>query len=415
MTGVVNRRDFIRQSACCAAVLSILNLLDTSCSGPRSDDDGTEQDGELFWVEAEGSPAEIGRQYAEKLGDAFRIFIDDSAEQLRERFDARQLEKAVNFMIKILDHDFPYLVKEMQGMAEGADLDFRDVALVNLSAGLMAYILPKNSDSSSFGCPAGQGFGEETDQDGCTNIIFPHSDLGPIMGKTLDGSSPVVGQGVVRLMRPEKGYASLFYSTLNGISTEQGINEKGLGVGVSSLHFPTINLRGIIRNFLPRLLLQECANVKEGIQFLSRYPVLRHGFHYTLADREGHAAVVERSPTEMYVRRSDDDPIFCTNHTATPCMRKLELSRGPVGDKNSDERYANLVRITSSPDFEMNFENMKSILKNHRVPGGICQHGDLEMYTRRTYMVVVNEGKLFVTSGPACRHEFKEFSLTGLG
>jgi hypothetical protein len=141
--------------------------------------------------------------------------------------------------------------------------------------------------------------------------------------------------------------------------------------------------------------------------------VLRFGFHFALVDKTGNAAVVERSPTEMYVRRAEGKTIFCTNHTATPCMRKLELSRGPVGDKNSDERFANLQRITSSLDFKLTLDNMKNILRNHQIPGGICQHGELEMYTHRAYLAIPNECKLLVAPGSPCKHEFKEFSLQG--
>ncbi len=386
----INRRDFLQQSIKSAAALYAWHLTSLLPQGLNVQNMKSKDNGKLLWVETAGSAFEIGRQYGEKLGNLLINNIENSLKRLKKRFESEPMEKAYRAMLDVLEHDFPYLVEEMRGMAAGTKVEFREIALSNLSAGFGAFV--KESES-------------------CSNIIFPQSDHGPILGKTLDGSTPESDIAVVRLIQPQQGSTVLCETRINGISTETGINEKGLAVGESSLHFRTINPRGIIRNILPRLLLQECANVEEGIQFLSRYPVLRYGFHFALVDRAGNAAIVERSPTEMYVRRAEGKTIFCTNHTATPCMRKLELSRGPVGDKNSDERFANLQRITSSPDFKLTLDSMKDILRNHRVPGGICQHGDLEMHTHRAYIAIPDEGKLLVAPGSPCKHEYEEFSI----
>ncbi len=389
MTQHINRRDFLHRSLQSIAFIyggNLINLMHDA------QDVKSKANKELLWVETTGSAFDIGQQYGRKLADRLTSFVQNSLKKLHQRFDPEPMDKAYQVMLDVMEHDFPYIVEEIRGMAAGTKLDFKEVAFSNLSAGFGAFI---------------------EENEGCSNIIFTESDRGPILGKTLDGRGPESDTAVVRFIRPQVGHTVLCEARINGISTEIGINDMGLAVGESSLHFPTINPKGIIRNILPRLLLQECANVEEGIQFLSKYPVLRHGFHFALVDKASNAVVVERSPTEMYVRRAEGKSIFCTNHTATPCMRKLELSRGPIGDKNSDERFANLQFITSSPDFKLILDNMKNILQNHRLPGGICQHGELEMYTHRAYIAIPGEGKLLVAPGSPCKHEFKEFSLQG--
>jgi hypothetical protein len=92
-------------------------------------------------------------------------------------------------------------------------------------------------------------------------------------------------------------------------------------------------------------------------------------------------------------------------------MRKLELSRGPVGDINSDERYKSIQKITSQPGFKMTLNNLKAIIQYHKKPGGICQHGHLEMYTKRSFIVMPNQGELFVSDGPGCINKYHEFLL----
>jgi predicted choloylglycine hydrolase len=366
----------------------------------------------LVYIKAEGSPYRLGYQYSQQIRSTYRRFVDDTLGDLSQRFYAEDLKKVYSYISRQLNADFPYLIEELHGMAEGAKLDFDAVAMANLAPAYGVFINRKDGQRPKFGCPVGLGFDDFTENDGCTNIIFPESDEGPILGRTLDASTPYLEVGYIRLIVPENGYKLLCFTSISGLITNSGVNEHGLGIGDASLHFPSVNPRGVIRNFLPRLILQNCANVEQGIQFLSKYPVMRHGYHFALVDKDGYAAIVERSPLEMYVRRSISEPIFCTNHAVTPCMRKLELSRGEIGDKNSDERYAHLKLLTSAENFQKTFNSMKNLVCSHRVPGGICQHGELQMYTRRTFLVSCRKRKFLVTDGPACQNEFREFKLT---
>jgi len=268
----ISRREFLFESMKGTAILYWGHLGDlispfVSACGKKS-----KGGNEMIYVETAGTPYEIGRQYGEKLANQVRRFIKDVVKNLDRRFEHEPMQKALQTMLNVLEHDFPYLIDEMRGMADGAKLNFKDVTLGNLSSGLGAYI------------------GEK---EGCSNIIFTESNHGPILGKTLDGSKPESDTGVVRIIRPTEGRTVLCETRIGGISTETGINDEGLAVGESSIHFYTVNPRGIIRNILPRLILQECANVEEGIQFLSRYPVLRFGFHFALVDKAGNAAVVD--------------------------------------------------------------------------------------------------------------------------
>jgi len=410
VTQKLTRREFLDKSMKSTALFSLFQL-STLLSSNDPILPSSRIDEKLYYIKTQGKPFEIGLNYTEQLGQEYILYCEMTVEKLKRRFEKKLLKKAYSIMLKVYEHEFPYLIEEMKGMAEGARLDFETIALINFSAGFAAFIRPKEEDKSTFGCPYGNLSLDDTEEDGCTNVIFPNSDSGPIMGCTLDGSTSNLGIGIVRCIHPSKGNAMHIFTHLDGLSTIHGINIQGLAVGEASLHFPTLNPHGIIRNHLPRLLLQECDTVNEGIQFLSRYPVMRHGYHFSLVDKSGNAAIVERSPTEMYVRYSDNDPIFCTNHCATPSMRKLELSRGPIGDKNSDERYKSLEQLTSQPDFKATLNNLKKIIQYHKVPGGICQHGDMEMYTKRSFLAILNENKFLVSNGPGCANKYHEFIL----
>ena len=150
-------------------------------------------------------------------------------------------------------------------------------------------------------------------------------------------------------------------------------------------------------------------------------PITKKQSRTVLVDQSGNAAVVERSPKEQSVRWSSGEIIFCTNHTVTPYMRIQEKSRGKEGDRNSDMRYDNLIKLTQKDNFRKTLDTMKDILKYHDTFGGICQHGDpsyqgekqlfYPMVTIRAFINIIKERKLLIANGNPCINDYFEFQF----
>lgn len=354
---------------------------------------------DLYHIESCGPADQIGRHYGAALAAPIKEMVQASTRVLRSRYEIGRIKAAIEAMGETFRNNFPYLWEEINGICAGTDIPQEDFLGHLFRPGIML-------------------FGED---DGCTNIIFPDSDMGPLLGKTHDATTPDAGPVVVRVIRPEGVNAVLSIGQLDGISIMTGLNEKGLAVGEASIHFRTVNRSGTVRNLLPRPLLHQCATVKEAVEFLADHPLLRMGFQFALVDAAGNSAIVERSPTEQNVRWGQGEVMFCTNHTATPYMRAQELSRGELGDRNSDTRYENLKRLVSDQDFTPSLEAMKELLSFHDPAGGICQHGDPEykgpkidfypMFTQRAFINMAGAGKLLVVNGNPCSSEFLEFTL----
>jgi hypothetical protein len=353
---------------------------------------------DLYYIESSGNPEKIGTSYSSvfrtKLENAVRL----SNRALDSRFDKRKIAFAIEQIGTNFKRNFYYLWEELESTSKGSGIPLINLQMHIFSAGIAAFINSNN---------------------GCTDIIFPKSDVGPLLGKTHDATSPVLGCAVVRLIRHESLNTILCVTRIDGFSTMTGLNDQGLAVGEASIHFYPVNKSGTIRNLLLRPLLHECSNVHEAVKFLSDHPLLSAGFHFALVDKSGDAAIVERSPVKQNVIWSKGKVIFCTNHAASPSMRKLEKSRGEKGDKNSDSRYENLVKITTWNKFEFTLDSLKKILKFHDNVGGICQHGDPQytgmklpfypMITLRAFINIVKEKKLLVSNGNPCTNEFLEF------
>ncbi|MFC1562802.1 C45 family autoproteolytic acyltransferase/hydrolase [candidate division KSB1 bacterium] len=386
----IKRREFFKQSLGSILLLSGMNRANSSISITESGKTEENTDEKYIWIETSGSPGEIGYQYGKKVKDRLSKHCENRTSNIYERFKRDVVAEGKKVMLGVMERKFPYIVEEMRGIAEGSGINYDDYSLNVISSGFSVF---------------------KEDSDSCSDIMFKESDYGAVLGKTLDATTPNAVTPVIRLIKPENGITVLCVTRIDGISTETGLNNRGLALGESSIHFFTTNPRGVVRNLLLRPLLSECSNVKEGIQFLSENPTITGGFNYSMVDLGGNAAVVERSPTECYSRRTDGKVIFATNHTATPCMRKLERSRGEIGDKNSDDRFANLKKITSAEDFELSLISMKNILSNHNNPGAICQHGTY-LYTQRAYINLAAEGKLLAAFGNPCKNDFIEFAIS---
>lgn len=146
---------------------------------------------------------------------------------------------------------------------------------------------------------------------------------------------------------PKDGYASYgivdlaFYgiNTENGIDADSslaklymlsapyicmdGINEKGVGIGILQLRTPEIHQDNGKKDFMPimaiRVILDTCASVDEAIEYLESYDYhsfLGDSFHLYITDRTGRSVVVEWDNDEMFIVEDTGctNEILCEKH-----------------------------------------------------------------------------------------------------
>jgi hypothetical protein len=316
----------------------------------------TEVDKNLLYLESSGSFKEIGENFGKLLTDQIQDKISTSLKIVDKKYKADRIQSSVERLKTSFQRYYPYLWEEIAGICSGANVDILHFLIHIFRPGIHVF--------------------NETD-DGCSDIIFPRSNDGPILGKCHDATSPEAGLVVVRRILCQEMNPILCVTQPDGMSSMNGMNNKGLAVGEASIHFHTTNESGTVRNLLIRPILHECDNVK-------------------------------------------GESIFCTNHSATPLMRLLEKSRGPEGDQNSDIRYRNIKKITAENGFEQSLNSLKEVLAYHHEKGGICQHGDPDykgekifypMFTQRAFINIIAEGKLLIANDAPCSTEFLEFNL----
>lgn len=83
-------------------------------------------------IEVSGPPRERGRQYGRQAAARVHLGVRHYTEQLaRSSFDASAIQALVREYVPHMERFDPAYVDEMRGIAEGADIDFEAVALLN--------------------------------------------------------------------------------------------------------------------------------------------------------------------------------------------------------------------------------------------------------------------------------------------
>ena len=181
------------------------------------------------------------------------------------------------------------------------------------------YGVPISVDLSSFGCSA---FSAKTAEG--THLFGRNFDLGDTDGTIIytapeDGyrSIGVCDLSVINLAGKNR-FAEVTSLTGRAISrafpyiTFDGMNEKGLGIGILSLDYkpshPDTDKPDTYMLLAIRYILDRCATVDEAVEFLKSYDVHSmavYNYHLFITDKSGHSIVAEWVDDELYIIEAD--------------------------------------------------------------------------------------------------------------
>lgn len=342
----------------------------------------------FFPVELKGSPWEIGY----RRGQVFRELIQSVAEtrlsgiMKLEETKVEEHLKIAQSIEAVLKETYPGLVEELKGMAEGSQMDYKDMLMLN----------------AWWDNPIG-----------CSNVALTETSMGPILGSTLDiGRSPYLA---MMLYKPEDGYSFIHVASPDMIGVARAINEKGLCVGGSSVGAIDAGM-GFPRYTLCRVVVQYCSTVEEGLKLFKRFKEgYRNPGNVILLDEDGDAAVIEQTNTKIAVRRAERGGVACTNHYVEEETRRLQREAGTPEEvkrlKNSKARYARLMKFIKTADRENPMENVKRILRSHG-RGGLCQHGGFgRLHATVAFMMLPRRREFYVSQpvGFYCQSQFIKY------
>lgn len=156
-------------------------------------------------------------------------------------------------------------------------------------------------------------------------------------------------------------------NTTSFVQMEDGINEKGLAIGLTSV-YPSKIKPGINAGLLLRFFLEKCRNVEDVVGWINKIPI-SSAQTFTAADLSGKITVIESCCDKVIVTcPSKDTPFVC----AANRFHSSEFSNETIDDWKTEKRYQTLNNFLSKQSDSMNLEKAKNLLSGKY--GFICQY-----------------------------------------
>ena len=303
-------------------------------------------------IQVAGTPYEMGLQHGELLRDQIRSLLDAVHHHVlygQPGVIGWGLRRGARTVTRLMEPYIPRRYRlEMAGVARAADVDYRDVLLVNCFDDVLANLRFLAAAFGQLGCSA------------FAANASPDADAELVAGRNLDyfvtsaagddvwAATNYMKQHVVVVDHaPSDGarFASVAWPGFVGVAT--GMNERGLVA--SALVVATLRNRPLATpaTFLYRRIIEETSRIQEGITVLRRAH-RSQGHNVLLASAEDRSAtVVEFTPWRLAVRRPEDGWVTATNHFVDPLMARRY---GQYEVVSSTDRLARLGDLCARGD-----------------------------------------------------------------
>ncbi len=349
-------------------------------------------------ISVSGSHLDIGQQ----IGEAFRKniqhgienahrLIDDTFGELHLNWEGAQIQSQK--YLPYAEERYPQYVEEMRGIAQGANVEFLDILVINALEGVTSDALHLTKCTS---------LAVNQERTSNRHVLAAHN----------EDWLPDDEEDVFLVhARPEHEPAFLAM-TYGGLLPNIGFNEFGIAQACDTV-YPRDCRIGIPRIVVSRAVL--AARLPSEAIRATVVPHRAAGYNHVLVHESGEIYSVEVSARQMAVLYAEDGYMVHTNHYLDPVMRSVE--------DGSDElistrvRYFRALRLIKQNN-RHTISSLQNILRDHiNHPDSICNHDFMNesvMDREKTIISMVmdlTEKRMYAAWGNPCVNDYEVFSL----
>lgn len=348
-------------------------------------------------VECQGTPYEIGLAHGQQAAEKIKrnIAVYDEMFQLWSNLTWDEAKKRADKYRRHIEAEEPQLIEEMKGVADGAGVTLEDIITLNTRSEV---VFAQTSDA-------------------CTAfVVTPEASANGhvLIGQNWDWREPIKDNLII-LKIQQVGKPSIFMVTEAGILGKIGFNSSGLAVMLNALVVlgdpDGLPLHIVLRRILDSTLLNDALDKING------YRVAGPG-NYLMAQKDGCALTVEKTPEAWDYRYADDGILVHTNHILSPRLQLQIKDLGPDRLPDSIVRYHEMLKMLKAKKGEITVEYIKQCLRtHHQFPQGICHHVDKNAKPANHFMTDfsiitdLNTGEVWLTLGPPCESEYSHYDI----
>ena len=344
--------------------------------------------------EISGSSHEVGRQHGEACREQIHTFLEYS---YRTIGDAKQQGRATlraraESFVPSIRAFIPDAIDEMKGIAEGANVAFAEVVLLNVRTELTLGDAGLTDGCSSLGFLTSR-----TDND--STIIAQNQDVGDWMKDV----------GVVLKVSPDDKPAFIMF-TWAGVIGYPGFNEHGVAFVQNQLY--TEGWRVGVSHYPLKRRILECRNLAEVLDIM-RNTTFSSAGNYLMVDGENRLVDAEiAAPHGLGVIESTEDTLAHTNNIRSPELEEFDTFRSQLPD--SEPRCARADQLVASVECASATDVMQMMSDHEGHPHSICRHNDgtaESIETVASYVMEPLQGRLHVSYGNPCENGYTAYTL----
>jgi isopenicillin-N N-acyltransferase-like protein len=316
---------------------------------------------------------------------------------------ARICRLARGFVPRVENFDADY-VAEMRGIAQGAQVAFEDVMLLNCRTEILQL--------------ARRGLLPEEDPDGCTGaILLPEAtaDRALLHGQNWDWKSECAETGVVLRIRREDGPDILTFVEAGGLS-RAGLNAAGIAITANYLESDRdYRSAGIPLSLLRRKVLEQ-AHVALAVRAIYATPKSASN-NVMLSHASGWALDIECAPDESFLLEAEGGLLVHANHWRSPVALSKLRDTGIATTPDSVYRDRRVMSALAAKRGRLMMDDLRAALfDDWQSPWSVCRPPRMNLggnLSATVAMILMRpaEGQMEIAPLPALNRQFTGYSL----
>ncbi len=312
--------------------------------------------GGIYYLVLDGkTPYARGYQHGKALKFPIKMTLRNFKEWLRANAGIKDSEQIIQEFAKKTGHissakkHVPDLVEEMRGIAAGADVDFNELFVYQSFDELFLFLVQSGAmDRADGHCTTTAVYGRA----GKSNFVTHNNDI------------PTYHEGMVTVLHIKYPDSDLeiLQSTFAGQIAQNGVNNRGLGVGMNTVADLPKTKTGIPVSFNVRKIL-ECKDRHEALAYLKKVEA-GTAMNYMICDREKAITVENWQRNVKVIDRFDGQFAAHTNHSLqenAPITFKMDASSGGSSYGFTHRRLELVTKTLAEQAGEITFDGIRKL------------------------------------------------------
>jgi isopenicillin-N N-acyltransferase-like protein len=349
-------------------------------------------------VNIKGSHCEMGQQIGEFAREMIKQSLENAQALIRSTYAVLELnwegaKIQARKYIPFAQERYPQYVEEMEGIAQGADVAFDDLAVLNAMEAVTMDALHLTKCTS---------FAVNGDCTADGHVLVGHN----------EDWLPEDESNVYLIHAEPNDDPPFLAMTYGGLIPNIGFNAFGIAQCCDSV-YPTDSRIGI-----PRLVVSRAVLASKSPADAIRNAILPRraaGYNHLIAVESGEMYNVEVSARKFAILYADDNYIAHTNHYLDPGMQAIESE--PDELIGTRVRYFRTIRLLKQTR-KHTLKSLQEIQRDHiNFPSAICNHADLEIdpfdreKTINAMVIDLTSRAMHIAWGNSCMNSYHTYYL----